>query len=59
VSSLLQMSTSYEEDNRSASENNQDASEAMARSGIGLTWAYTNRRIFVGPSGLIQPMGGS
>jgi len=53
------MSTSYEEDNRSASENNQDASEAMARSGIGLTWAYTNRRIFVGPSGLIQPMGGS
>ena len=40
-------------------ENNQDARKAMAGCSTGLTWAHANGRIFAGPSGLLQPMGGS
>ena len=56
---MLRVPTGYKGDNHSACENNQDAREAMARSSTGLTWAYANRRTSAGPSGLLQPMGGS
>ena len=45
----LQVSIAYKGDDHSASVNNQDAREVMARS----------RRIFAGPSGLLQPMFGN
>ena len=56
---MLRVSTGYEGDDHSAGESNQDAREALARFSIGLTGAHANRRISAGPSGLLQPMGGS
>lgn len=56
---VLLTSSGYKGDDHSPGENNQDVREAIARSSIGLAWAYANRRISVGPSQLLQPMGGS